>query len=249
MLKVRIEDDLCTVSLDTSGEALHRRGHKEFVGKAPLRETLAAGALLMAGYDGSEPLLDPLCGTGTFSLEGALMTKRIPAGWFRDFAFTRWPSFIEKRWNYIKRQAGSDKPFFLYVGWSQVHYPAWPHPDFAGKSGAGPFGDSVMELDHRTGQVLDAGAKAVHVAPNTTSLITSKSISKGGEVTALFSFATASLAKQQEMAAQFNLPPKMYPRVNLLTMFLGPAVVFVFTLLAGLTVLWAAVQATRDERR
>jgi arylsulfatase len=58
--------------------------------------------------------------------------------------------------DYIKRQAASDKPFFLYVGWSQVHYPAWPHPDFAGKSGAGPFGDSVMELDHRTGQVLDA---------------------------------------------------------------------------------------------
>jgi putative N6-adenine-specific DNA methylase len=59
------------------------------------------------GYDGSEPLLDPLCGTGTFSLEGALMTKRIPAGWFRDFAFTRWPSFKEKRWNYIRRQAES----------------------------------------------------------------------------------------------------------------------------------------------
>jgi arylsulfatase A-like enzyme len=58
--------------------------------------------------------------------------------------------------DFITRQATAEAPFFLYVGWSQVHYPAWPHPDFAEKSGAGPFGDSVMELDHRTGQVLDA---------------------------------------------------------------------------------------------
>jgi arylsulfatase len=61
---------------------------------------------------------------------------------------------------YIKRQADAKEPFFLYVGWSQVHYPAWPHPDFAEKSPAGPFGDAVMELDHRTGQVLDALAEA-----------------------------------------------------------------------------------------
>jgi putative N6-adenine-specific DNA methylase len=105
---VRGVDDHFSVSIDSSGDLLYRRGLKEHTGKAPLRETLAAGALLMAGYDGSEPLLDPLCGTGTFSLEGALMTKRIPAGWFRDFAFKCWPSFREKRWNYIKRQAKSE---------------------------------------------------------------------------------------------------------------------------------------------
>jgi arylsulfatase len=62
--------------------------------------------------------------------------------------------------DYIKRQARAKEPFFLYVGWSQVHYPAWPHPDFEEKSAAGPFGDSVMELDYRTGQVLDAIADA-----------------------------------------------------------------------------------------
>ena len=62
--------------------------------------------------------------------------------------------------DYIKRQARADKPFFLYVGFSQVHYPGLPHPDFEEKSGAGPFGDSVMELDYRTGQVLDAIADA-----------------------------------------------------------------------------------------
>jgi putative N6-adenine-specific DNA methylase len=104
---VRGIDDHFSASIDSSGELLYKRGLKEHTGKAPLRETLAAGALLLAGYNGSEPLLDPLCGTGTFSLEGAMMAKRMPAGWFRDFAFTRWPSFIEKRWNYIRRQAES----------------------------------------------------------------------------------------------------------------------------------------------
>lgn len=101
---VRGVDDHFNVSIDSSGELLYKRGLKAHSGKAPLRETLAAGALMLAGYDGQEPLLDPLCGSGTFSLEAALMAKHIPPGWFRDFAFTRWPSFIEKRWNFIRRQ-------------------------------------------------------------------------------------------------------------------------------------------------
>ena len=105
---VRGVDDHFSVSIDSSGDLLYKRGLKAHTGRAPLRETLAAGALMLAGYDGREPLLDPLCGSGTFSLEGALMTKRIPAGWFRDFAFERWPSFSMKRWNYIKRQAESE---------------------------------------------------------------------------------------------------------------------------------------------
>jgi putative N6-adenine-specific DNA methylase len=104
---VRGIDDCFTVSIDSSGDLLYKRGLKKHAGKAPLRETLAAAALLLAGYDGRDPLLDPMCGSGTFSLEGALMAKRIPAGWFRDFAFMGWPSFRPKRWNYMRRQAES----------------------------------------------------------------------------------------------------------------------------------------------
>jgi putative N6-adenine-specific DNA methylase len=63
-VKVRIEDDLCTVSLDTSGEPLHRRGHKQFVGKAPLRETMAAAFLWQMGFDGTQTVVDPMCGSG-----------------------------------------------------------------------------------------------------------------------------------------------------------------------------------------
>ena len=104
---VRGVEDRFSVSIDSSGDLLYKRGLKKHAGKAPLRETLAAAALLLAGYDGSQPLIDPMCGAGTFSLEAALMAKCIPAGWFRDFAFTGWPSFLAKRWNYIRRQSES----------------------------------------------------------------------------------------------------------------------------------------------
>lgn len=105
---VRGVDDHFSASIDSSGDLLYKRGLKEHTGIAPLRETLAAGALMLAGYDSDEPLIDPLCGTGSFSLEAALMAKRIPAGWYRDFACTRWPSFIMKRWNYTRRKAESE---------------------------------------------------------------------------------------------------------------------------------------------
>ncbi len=101
---VRGVDDRFTVSIDSSGENLYKRGIKKHAGTAPLRETAAAAALMLAGYTGSEPLVDPMCGTGTFSLEAALMAKAIPAGWLREFAFMGWPSFRRTQWEYLKRQ-------------------------------------------------------------------------------------------------------------------------------------------------
>lgn len=101
---VRGVDDRFTVSIDSSGDHLHKRGLKRHSGKAPLRETIAAAALLLSGYNGIKPLIDPMCGTGTFSLEAALMTKNIPPGWFRKFAFMQWPAYRTKRFGYLKRQ-------------------------------------------------------------------------------------------------------------------------------------------------
>jgi putative N6-adenine-specific DNA methylase len=101
---VRGVDDHFTVSIDSSGKHLHKRGLKIHPGQAPLRETIAAAALLLAGYHGAEPVIDPMCGTGTFCLEAALMAKNIPPGWFREFAFMGWPSFRPKKWEYLKRQ-------------------------------------------------------------------------------------------------------------------------------------------------
>jgi putative N6-adenine-specific DNA methylase len=86
-VKVRIEDDLCTVSLDTTGEPLHRRGHKKYVGKAPLRETMAAAFLWQLGYDGSQAVVDPMCGSGTIPLEAAEIAAGLVPGRDRGFAF------------------------------------------------------------------------------------------------------------------------------------------------------------------
>jgi len=100
---VRAQDDVFTLSLDSSGTLLHQRGIKPHKAKAPLRETIAAAALLHAGYDGTVPFLDPMCGSGTFALEAALLARNIPPGWYREFAFMSWPAFRPRRWAYLKR--------------------------------------------------------------------------------------------------------------------------------------------------
>ena len=102
---VRAVDDRFTVSIDSSGDLLHKRGLKIYGGRAPIRETLASGILALAGYVPGEPLLDPMAGAGTFSLEAAMIANGIPAGWFRSFAFMGWPSFRPARWEHIRAEA------------------------------------------------------------------------------------------------------------------------------------------------
>jgi len=92
MLFVRLVKDRCTVSLDTSGELLHRRGYRRDVSRAPLRETLAAALLMLAGYDGRRPLLDPMCGSGTIAIEAALLAAGRAPGARRPFALEAFPS-------------------------------------------------------------------------------------------------------------------------------------------------------------
>lgn len=92
-LMVRIEDDLVTLSLDTSGEGLHKRGHKLDTGKAPLRETMAALFLRQMGFDGSQPVLDPMCGSGTFVIEAAEWAAGLAPGRARSFAFEQLAGF------------------------------------------------------------------------------------------------------------------------------------------------------------
>ncbi|SNR56528.1 THUMP domain-containing class I SAM-dependent RNA methyltransferase [Puniceibacterium sediminis] len=104
-LMARIEDDLCTFSLDTSGEPLHKRGHKEAVGKAPMRETLASLFLRQCGYTGDEPLVDPMCGSGTFVIEAAEIAKGLNPGRSRSFAFDQFASFDADLWQQMRRAA------------------------------------------------------------------------------------------------------------------------------------------------
>ncbi len=102
---VRGLDDRFSVSLDSSGESLYRRGIKKHAGRAPLRETFAAAALMRAGFTGAEVVIDPMCGAGTFALEAALAVKRAPPGFFREFAFQGWPGFSGPRWEHLRHRA------------------------------------------------------------------------------------------------------------------------------------------------
>lgn len=92
-VRVRLDHDLCTLSLDTSGAPLHKRGYKPAVAKAPLRETLAALFLRAAGYDGTQPLVDPMCGSGTFVIEAAAIAAGLAPGRARQFAFEQLAGF------------------------------------------------------------------------------------------------------------------------------------------------------------
>jgi putative N6-adenine-specific DNA methylase len=102
---IRAVKDRFMVSLDGSGELLYRRGIKTQGGRAPLRETLAAAVLLLAGWDRSRLLVNPMCGSGTLAVEAALMAQNIPPGRYRKFAFQRWPGFQPGRWRHLLREA------------------------------------------------------------------------------------------------------------------------------------------------
>ncbi|MFW2544558.1 THUMP domain-containing class I SAM-dependent RNA methyltransferase [Primorskyibacter sp. 2E107] len=104
-IMARIDDNLVTFSLDTSGAPLHRRGHKEAVNKAPLRETLAALFLRACGFDGTRPVLDPMCGSGTFVLEAAEIALGLAPGRSRQFAFEDFASFDAQAWAAMKEAA------------------------------------------------------------------------------------------------------------------------------------------------
>lgn len=102
---LRGQDDVFTVSVDSSGELLHRRGWRLEAGRAPLRETLAAGVLALCAYDASKPLLDLMCGSGTFVIEGASIARKRLPGMGRTFAFERWPSHDAEAWRVLREGA------------------------------------------------------------------------------------------------------------------------------------------------
>lgn len=124
LILVRFEDDLCTISCDSSGELLHKRGYRSAAGAAPLRETLAAASLLLLGWDGSIPLCDPLCGSGTIVIEGGLIATHRPPGRERPFAYMHWPGYRPGLWQALTQDA--DRKIVLpaspiYASDSDVH--------------------------------------------------------------------------------------------------------------------------------
>jgi putative N6-adenine-specific DNA methylase len=120
-LQVRLDHDQCTISLDTSGEPLFKRGHKPAVAKAPIRETLAALFLRACDFDGAEPVLDPMCGSGTFLIEAAELAAGLAPGRSRRFAFERLPSFKPEAWTNLREDSQPDDaaPTFKVCGFDR----------------------------------------------------------------------------------------------------------------------------------
>jgi putative N6-adenine-specific DNA methylase len=116
VIRARIDNDLCTIAVDTSGELLHRRGHKEAVNKAPMRETMASLFLHQCGFDGTEPVLDPMCGSGTFVIEAAEIAARLNPGRSREFAFELLANFDEAAWRRMRDVKSARIPSAKFYG-------------------------------------------------------------------------------------------------------------------------------------
>ena len=104
-LYVRAENDRFEISIDSSGDLLFKRGIKEVAGRAPIRENLAYALLSRTGFSPDDIFVDPMCGSGTFCVEAAMIKKRIPPGYFRRFAFESWPCFRPAQFAHMKKKA------------------------------------------------------------------------------------------------------------------------------------------------
>lgn len=115
VIKARFDDNNILFSVDTSGAGLHKRGHKQAMGKAPMRETMAASLLRACQYTGNEPVLDPMCGSGTFLIEAAEISRNMMAGRARQFAFEKLATYDSNAVQQIKNswvERDSDQHFY-----------------------------------------------------------------------------------------------------------------------------------------
>ena len=114
-IEIHVNRNTCTVSLDSSGESLHKRGYKKYNSAAPLNEVLAAGIVLMSKWDKKSDLLDPMCGTGTFLIEAAMIAKNIAPNLNRlSFAFEKWKDWDSKLFEIIEESVRSKEIDFDY---------------------------------------------------------------------------------------------------------------------------------------
>lgn len=112
LINVHIAKEHLTLSLDSSGESLHKRGYRVANTEAPINEALAAGMLLMAGWKGQSDFYDPMCGSGTLLIEAALIARNIAPGVFRQaFAFEKWPDFDAELWSDIYNDDSQEREF------------------------------------------------------------------------------------------------------------------------------------------
>ena len=115
-LNIHIAEDQATLSLDSSGESLHRRGYRQESVEAPLNEVLAAGMILMSGWKADTDFIDPMCGSGTLLIEAALIARNINPGVFRKaFAFEKWPDFNQELFDTIYNDDSHERDFAHHI--------------------------------------------------------------------------------------------------------------------------------------
>ena len=115
-LNIHISEDQCTLSLDSSGESLHRRGYRQESVDAPLNEVLAAGMILMTGWHGETDFIDPMCGSGTLLIEAALIARNMAPGLFRkEFAFEKWKDFDRDLFDEIYNDDSQERDFNHHI--------------------------------------------------------------------------------------------------------------------------------------
>ncbi len=115
-LNIHIAEDNATLSLDSSGESLHRRGYRQESVEAPLNEVLAAGMILMTGWKGETDFIDPMCGSGTLPIEAALIAHNISPGVFRkEFAFEKWADFDQELFDMIYNDDSQEREFKHHI--------------------------------------------------------------------------------------------------------------------------------------
>lgn len=115
-LNMHVAEDQCTLSLDSSGESLHRRGYRQESVEAPLNEVLAAGMILMTGWQGDTDFIDPMCGSGTLLIEAALIARNMAPGLFRkEFAFEKWPDFDAELFDTIYNDDSEEREFKHHI--------------------------------------------------------------------------------------------------------------------------------------
>ena len=115
-LNIHIAEKDCTLSLDSSGDSLHRRGYRQESVEAPLNEVLAAGMILMSGWQGETDFIDPMCGSGTLPIEAALIARNISPGVYRKgYAFERWPDFDQDLFDKIYNDDSQEREFSHHI--------------------------------------------------------------------------------------------------------------------------------------
>ena len=122
-INVHIAAEQLTISLDSSGESLHKRGYRVATTEAPINEALAAGMLLLAGWNGQSDFYDPMCGSGTLPIEAALIATNTPPGIFRkQFAFEKWNNFDADLWSDIYNDDSLERPFEHHIYGSDASF-------------------------------------------------------------------------------------------------------------------------------